>query len=238
MNNEEIKEYGRDKFYFINSINNINTNQLVFFTDRNLTYKDLSNNDKLSIGYNLISIEDRNQKGKTTDECFNASDYPSDCFSEKFDKNILLEQLRNVFGKSIDITYMDFKPSVNVSCYLKENSYECRLNRGELVLSNLQQITMYSSSEIKNNQLIVYSYILSVKAGTSFEEEEKGVYSDALGQNKIDDLNYYNQLFGDSISQEDKNKLINHYIDKATKYKSTFDRNGNDYVWISTEIES
>ncbi len=236
-NNEKLKQIGLEKFYFMNSKYNVGTNDLLFFKNEKIEFRNLKYDDKLSIAYNALSTEDKNITGSITDECLktsiNINNYPQECYKEEFDKNLIIEKLKQYFGNNVDVTFSDFNPTGSIKCIFNGDKCNCYNIRSDIKLSDLYTLTKFDSANFESNKLIIYSSLLVVKKADIFNEEEKGIYSDLNGTEKIDNLDVFNK-YG-NLTTENINELLDYYKDKTTKYKSVFVKENNDFVWISTE---
>jgi len=236
LSSGDVYTLGKNKYSSLVNKNNIYTNGNIFFKNSNVDINNISNQDILYIAYSNLSLEDKNISGSASDDCFlnnnvyTKETYPSTCSIEKFDKKILEEQVNNFFSSNIKVEYTDFRPSASQICYL-EDTYTCYLSSENVDFQNYLTLTSYSSAELEDNKLFVYSYLITIrKVGM-----ESGIYSDANASNKIDDISSYYNITNDYITDDNTAKLINNYKDKISKYKSTFVLENNNYVWYSTE---
>ena len=240
LDNVSKEKLAQDKYYSISSMRNILTNDLIFFSDKSVDVNNIDMDKLLYVAYFNINSEDRVTKGTVSDDCYlsdnlTKDNYPDKCFIEIVDKNILDEQIRIFFSSKANISYNDFIISSNQKCSFKDNIYSCYLDRSPLKMNNYNTISKYDSYEYVDDKLIVYSYLLSIR--DSYDKNyEMGIYSDSKATLKIDDLNYYENDIHKTITQETVAKLIEHYKDNISKYKSTFVKENNNYVWYSTEL--
>ena len=243
----QIDTLGKDKFTWMNSALKKSNNYPVFFTNNSLDVNNFDNNDALTIAYDALTNDDKNETGTTDSSCFKdatgesttLSNYPTNCYKESFDKSLLTEQINKTFTSNLHINYIDFTPSGSKACSINGANYTCFLNMSGIDIASLLIITGYDHSEYVNNNLIVYSKLLTVKRELDiYPKDIQGIYSDLDGNNKIDDLTYYDNVTSDGLSLESKASLITKYKDSITTYKSTYTKsNAGDYVWVSTEKE-
>lgn len=241
MSNDDLYKLGKEKFQMLYSKHKYNTNEFIFFKDEDVTINNLENQDALSCLYTFLSNEDKNKTGSVLNDCFldkgvyTKENYPNNCLKENFDKSLLEEQYYNNFDSSLKVDYNDFFATNSQKCFITGTTYNCYLNNSDVSLLKYVTITNYDKAEINDNKLDVYSYLLTIRKSDN-ENYEAGVYSNASATNKIDDLSFFNGNVGDSISTKMVDDLINYYKDKITKYKSTFIKSNNNYVWQSTTI--
>ena len=243
----QIDTLGKDKFTWMNSALKKSNNYPVFFTNNSLDVNNFDNSDALVIAYDALTNDDKNETGTTDSSCFKdatganttINNYPTNCYKETFDKSLLKEQIDKTFTSTLNINYTDFIPSGSKSCVTSDANYTCFLNMSGIDIASLLIVTGYDHSEYVNNNLIVYSKLLTVKRELDiYPKDIQGIYSDLDGNNKIDDLTYYDNVTSGGLSLESKASLITKYKDSITTYKSTFTKNiAGDYVWLSTEKE-
>ena len=243
----QIDTLGKDKFTWMNSALKKNNNYPVFFTNNSLDVNNFDNSDALVIAYDALTNDDKNETGTTDSTCFKDASganttidtYPTNCYKETFDKSLLKEQIDKTFSNTLNIDYTNFIPSGSKSCVVNDANYTCFLNMSGIDIASILIVTGYDHSEFVNNNLIVYSKLLTVKRELDiYPKDVQGIYSDLDGNNKIDDLTYYDNVTSGGLSQESKASLINKYKDSITTYKSTFTKStSGDYVWLSTEKE-
>ncbi|MBR1417291.1 MAG: hypothetical protein IJ572_05735 [Bacilli bacterium] len=238
---QEINKLGKEKFNFLNSKHTVLTNNLIFFSNNNIDINSIKNDDILYIAYSMLSLEDKNITGTSDSDCFlelgyyTKDNYPDKCSKERFDKNLLEEQINLNFSNNIKVNYQDFKSSGNQICLINSNEYNCYLQRFDLKLADYLTITNYDYAVLKDDLLEVYSSLLTIRRKDN-DVLSEGVYKDSLATIKIDDLSYYNSTTNDIINNETTNLLINKYKEQATKYKSIFKKQNSNYVWVSTEL--
>ena len=241
LTDEEINKLGKEKFQMLYSKHNYLTNNFIFFKDNNVDINNIDGQDILSSLYTFLSKEDKNITGTFNENCFlnkgiyTKDNYPDSCPMETFDKSLLEEQYYNNFDGALKINYKDFYSSSNQECFLMQSTYKCYLNSVDIISQDYLTITDYDSAKIVDNKLEVYSYLLTIRKNKS-DEYQAGIYSNSSATKYIDDLSYFNGEVGDSISNQTTQELIKKYSDKITKYKSTFIKSNNNYVWHSTEI--
>ena len=237
----EVDKIGKEKFDIINSKHRLSDNGLIFFTNNTISNKTISNEDILYVSYTMMSLEDKNKSGEVKEECFldnnkyNQDNYPITCSKETFDKDILGEQVNNLFG-NINVNYSDFRPSASQKCFLKGDTYNCYLDRSSMSVLKYFTVSNYAYTTYEEGKLYIYSYLLTFRKNDT-SDYEAGIYSDSNATNKIDDLNYYLNELHDNLNSETSTKLIEKYRNSITMYKSTFEKYNNNYVWVSTEIE-
>ena len=234
----DINKIGEEKFYFLRSQNRVDNHKLLFFTENKiLDASNINNNDILAVIYSNIGDENKNITGNSDSNCAVLDQYPSNCYKESFDINILKNQVNNFFTNKININYNNFYPSIYKYCTLNNNNYECILKQSDFKVDMLFTLVSLYETKLEDNNLVLYTGLITVKRNTDgVPEEEKGVYSDSLGLNKIDNLNYFNNLTNGMYSNELTKQLLEHYKNSATKYKTTFVLENNNYVWLKTEI--
>ena len=238
--NKDKTKLALDKYSSISSKRDVLTNELIFFRDSKVDINNIEADKVLYVAYSNLSTEDRVVKGSVSEECYfsdsvNASNYPNDCFIEVIDKGLLEEQIRNYFSSKVNISYNNFAISSNQICYLEGNIYNCYLDKSTPDMINYNPISKYDSYEIDGDNLIVYSYLLTIRDAYD-KTYETGIYSDSKATNKIDDLTYYENELNKIITQDTIAKLIDNYKDKISKYKTVFVKDNNNYVWYSTEL--
>lgn len=235
---KDINKIGFEKYNMLYSKKTYSDNTFIFFKDTNVTPSNISNQDKLYLSYSFLSDEDKNKTGVFNEECFlnngkyTKNDYPSTCAQEKFDKNLLSERIKSNFDSSMTVDFIDFYSTSSNVCFIDNNTYTCYLNKSDYKIMDYTTFMKYEESKLEGDKLEVYNYLLTVRKYPN-AIYTKGVYSNASATNKIDDLPFE---IGDTINQELTDKLINQYKDKITKYKSTFAKENNNYVWQKTEI--
>ncbi len=235
----DISKLAEEKYYSISSKRELGTNRLIFFNENNIDISSINSEDVLYVAYTLLNQEDRVTKGEALDECYitNKSainSYLDNCYMETINKSLLDEQIRNYFSNSINISYNDFKISSNQTCYFIDNNYKCYLIRSNTTIDNYRTLNKFDSYEYEDNKLIVYSYLLTIR--DSYDKDyEQGIYMDSKAIKKIDNLSYFESEFNKAINQETTSRLIDYYKDKISKYKTTFVRENNNFVWYSTE---
>lgn len=238
LNDGDIYKLGKEKYDILYSKNNYQNNNFIFFKDDEVNINNLTNQDKLYLLYSFLSDEDKNKSGEHNDSCnlnkgiYNINNYPENCYKETFDKNLLNEKLGNYFDNNMNVNYEDFYASTALKCIIDNSKYTCYLNTSDFTVPNYTTLIKYDSSKLNDNQLEVYNYLLTIRK-FDINGYKKGIYSNSSATNKIDDLPYE---ISDAISEELTTNLINQYIDKITKYKSTFIKYNNNYVWQKTEI--
>ena len=234
-----IDKLAEEKYYSVSSNRELGTNSLIFFNDKNIDINTISSEDVLYVAYTLLNQEDRVTSGETLDECYingknDIENYPSKCYLETINKSLLDEQIRNYFSNNIKITYTDFKISSNQTCYYNNNTYKCYLNKSDSTIDNYRTISKYDSYDYVEDKLIVYSYLLTIR--DSYDKDyEHGIYMDSKATRRIDTLDYFENELNKTVNQENIAKLINRYKDKASKYKTVFVKENNNFVWYSTE---
>ena len=236
---EDVYKLGKEKYDFISSKKSSYDDSLILYKASNVDIYNIDNKDLLLIAYSSLSKEDKNIKGTSLNECFlnnkkyTYDTYPDTCQSESFDKNILQEQITNHFDSKTKIKFEEFNPSGSMTCVFN-NKYKCYLNQNDVKLQDHLTLTYYSSSELNNNRLSVYSYVLSIrKVGSN-----TGIFSDVLGINKIDSYENYMSLTKDILDSQNTEKLFEKYKDKLIKYRATFLLENNNFVFYSNEIVS
>ena len=224
MSDEDAETLGKEKFnWLINQKNSI-TGEYIFFKDKKVTYNDIDSKDVLTIAYRLTETNDR-QTNK------------SDEYNEIFNKNILKEQIDNYFTSDLKVNYVDFYPTGSYLCTLNNNDYYCKSSITDLEKNLIYNIGGFLSAKVYNDNLFVYTTILSVKKQLDiYSEEEQGVYSYLDLDKKIDDLKIFNQ-YKDNMTRENMELLIKQYKNQLPVYKSTFKLEKKNYVWVSTELE-
>ena len=238
LNSSDLNKLAKEKFTSISSKRDLATNELIFFNENNIDINNISKENMLYIAYTLISKEDTLKTGEVLDDCFeeNKDNYPEKCYLEVIDKNLLDEQIRNYFSSNISISYNDFNISANQTCYFKDNIYNCYLNRNNVTINDYKIVNVYDSYEYEDNKLIVYSYLLTIRDNGN-KLKEDGIYSDSKATNLIDNLDYYNNTLNKQISGDNANKIVEHYKDQISKYKTIFVKENDNFVWLSTEKE-
>jgi len=242
-NNKEIKEsdinkVGFEQYNILYSKNSYLNNTYIFFKDESVNLNNLSNQDKLYLLYSFVSTEDKNKTGTYSEDCFlskgiyTKDTYPDNCPKETFDKSILTEQINKHFGNDFKVDYTDFYASSSYQCFIKESKYTCLLNASDFKIMDYTTFMKYDSAKLENNILEITSYLLTARK-YPVSNYTKGIYSNASATNKIDDLPFE---ISNTITQELNDRLIEQYKDKITKYKSTFTKVRDNYLWEKTEI--
>ena len=237
LNDKDINKIGFEKYNLLYSKENIADKSFIFFKDNDVNSDNLSNQDKLYLLYSFLSDEDKNKTGNYDENCFldkgvyTRDNYPDSCSKETFDKNILAER-NSYYLDNVSVNYEDFNATSVLKCYIDSSKYNCYLNKTNLIIPKYLTIMKYDSSTLNNNTLEVFNYLLTVRKNND-STYKKGIYSNSSATNKIDDLT---TEIGDEINQELVDNLINQYKDKITKYKSTFVKVDNRYLWQKTEI--
>lgn len=241
-NVSEIISLGKDKFEWMNAQVKRETNNPVFFTDSNLDTSNILSEDVLDILYNALASEDKNSSGTTDDSCFKSSatdvsTYPSTCYQERFDKNLLQDQANSLFASTLKVNYSNFLPTGSKACYLNNTTYTCVLKMNSINIGSVLVITGFDHAEYQDNNLIVYSKLLTVKRTLDiYPSDVQGIYTDITASKKIDNITYYNEVTANGLDSDARTKLINKYQDSISTYKSTFVRNSDgSFVWNKTE---
>ena len=235
---EDINKIGFEKYNMLYSKNTYTDNTFIFFRDKDVDVNNISNQDKLFLLYSFLSSEDKNKTGSYSEDCFlnkglyNKNNYPDSCSKETFDKEILAERLKTNFDNNMTVDYKDFFATSSNQCFINNSTYTCYLNASNYQIMPYTTFMKYEETKQVDDKLEIYNYLLTVRKFAS-SNYSKGVYSNSSATNKIDDLPFE---IGDTITQELTDKLINQYRDKITKYKSTFIKVNNDYLWQKTEI--
>lgn len=235
-NKEVINELGSDKHSFLSSKKSTSNRLPIFFKDTEVNISNIDVKDVLAIAYNSLSTEDKNGVGENSNECANSStleDYPENCYKETIDIKILEDKIKSIFGSNYNINYQDFNATLSIYCQLNNNNYVCYYHKSDFTSPDYNILLAYKNSEIINNNLVVYSYLISVN-----NKSNGGVYSDVNLSNYIDDLEYYKSATTNGLTAESSKEIVNHYSASATQYKSTFIKDNNNYVWSKTELVS
>ena len=236
LNKNDLNKLAQEKFTSISNKRDLASNELIFFNENSLDINNISKENILYIAYTLISKEDTIKSGEVLDECFglDKDNYPEKCYLEVIDKNLLDEQIRNYFSSNINVSYNEFNISANQTCYFKDNIYNCYLNRNPVTINDYKVVNVYDSYEYNDNKLEVYSYLLTIR-DTNSKLKEDGIFSDSKATKLIDNLDYYTNTLNKQITGDNAKKLVDHYKDDISKYKSTFVKENDNYVWLSTE---
>ena len=222
MSDEDANTLGKEKFQWLISQKNPLNDEYIFFKNSKVSYNNIKDEDVLGIAYRLSENRDRKSNSTT---------------AEVFDKNILKEQVNNYFTSEYILSFVDFRPTGSQLCTFDNNNYSCTYDVGELENDYIYNIGGFLNATMVNNNLYVYSTILSVKRDLDvYHDEEKGIYKYNDLDNKIDDLSFYSK-YENQMTRDNMDLIIKHYKNELPVYKSTFKLEKNNYVWVSTELQ-
>ena len=222
----EIEELAKQKFSLFSSKHNVNNNDSLIFTNKDLDVNSMDNKDILYFAYSMMSLEDKD----VDKEC----DGKKDCYKETFDKKVLEEQVKNYFNIN-DVKHEDFNATSSLKCTLNNEKYECVLGNTNYGISPYNTITNYVSSKLSGEKLIVRSSLLTIRRNKDNDYTE-GIYMDSKATKKIDDLNYFLGNLQGLINTDTSEKLGKKYDKEITHYETTYVLKNKNYVWQSTKI--
>ena len=238
LSESEINKLGFEKYNMLYSKNSYLNNTFIFFKDESVTNSTLTNQEKLSLLYSFLTDDDKNKTGTYAEDCFlskgiyTAETYPESCPKETFDTALLDEKKNTYFGNDFKVDYTNFYASSSYQCFIKGSTYTCLLNASDYKIMEYTTFMKYDYAKLENNVLEIYNYLLTARK-YPISNYEKGIYSNSSATNKIDDLPFE---IGNAINDELIDKLVNQYKDQITRYKTTFTKVNNNYLWQSTEI--
>ena len=222
----------KDLYSYVGNNNLEKCGGLVFYSDEEINYDKLSNETKLCLAYTKVNDEDKEElkvdkakKGNTCslkDSLVFATDNYEDkiCTLSKTNKNLVNENYKKMFGKSIE-NYDKFQLDNITVCYLNDDSYYCGLSEEYTYTIGAEPHTYRAIKDSfkKNDEIIIYDYFLKVinnECYTSYVKDSKNdKCTKALENNK--NVEY---------------KFLKKY---GTKYKHIFKKDNNVYHWVSSE---
>lgn len=197
----------------------------------------LSDATLAGLAYKYITSDDLTTTGSSSPHCYkddndkdiSYENYPSDCYRETVDINLLYEQLNNVFGISKILNITDFYPNEGKACNIADNKITCYYVNNSLDITPYLHFTIFDHAVNTDTTLTIYTKLLTVLPSI-YKDNKLGIYSDYNATNYLDNLDYYNSLTTNPTSS-----LFNHY-QNFTTYKSIFTLKNNNYYWQSTSL--
>lgn len=182
----------------------------LYLYDNHLTYKDLSNADRLATAYYMIP-----------DYLFEYNEFEIDEYKylkKEIDLKIIEMYYHEIFGAKQDFKAGEFYIDSFV-CKLESDKLICEQTQGGSGDFSGREYVKYENAKLNGDELYVYADYLG-NVGNEVYNEIGGIQ---IGDVETKDLG--------------KDELFNKFGDKASKYKLTFnqDANGNWY-WVSTEL--
>ena len=229
----------------VNSKNNIVTNAYSYVSNKNLercnglvmynkdkvTKDTLENTTKICLSYTLLDAageEVKLEKDKKKNVCtlngdlvFALDNYEGDiCTISKISKDEVHEKYKVLFGEELKKDESFQLDNVSV-CHYSDGSYYCGLSEKYTYVIGGEPHTYRTikSSYKKDDKLIIYDYFLKV-----INDE---CYRSFMTNDKNDKC----------TKKYDAKKDINYNFMKryGTVYKHTFQKDGNNYYWVSSE---
>lgn len=231
-NDDELNTLGLRLYNYVN----IREGEFILFDTENvLTYNDLQEDQKLMLVHALIP----NTAKTINEEC---GDDSTNCIKESISQRVFQRYYDRLFGRDKNINYQNYFEYIDcLDCYFADGMYQCKKSECKDVNSVVQYIN-YDSVKMNNNDVILNVKSIFVSAD--------GVYKDKSLQNKLDSIDYYNEVRS-KLSDEDYYKgLTNHnnlnynnflkrlfekYVDAAV-YEVTFKEYDDNYYWYSTRL--
>ena len=203
------------------------------YTDKKITYKDVSLETKNCIAYQNANIpkdkivtetyEGTKKKETCTHDgmVFRKNADSNECVVNKIEKEYLEKSYKKIFGKDLEDSEMFYTDNLNI-CYLKDDYYYCGLAETyTLIFANPSSINRVIDKVYKKgSSMIVYDYFLKIEADKCYTNytttEADSDCSSEYAKNKKEDI-----------------KFIRKY---GTYYKHTYKKAADgSYYWVSSE---
>ena len=163
----------KDLYSYVGNNNLEKCGGLVFYSDEEINYDKLSNETKLCLAYTKVNDEDKEElkvdkakKGNTCslkDSLVFATDNYEDkiCTLSKTNKNLVNENYKKMFGKSIE-NYDKFQLDNTTICYYDEDNYYCGLSEKYTYTIGAEPHTYRTikSAYKKGDEIAIYDYFL------------------------------------------------------------------------------
>ena len=236
FNTEELDNIGLELF---DMVDNRQGYDLPFFdTENTLTYDSIIDTEKLVLAHKLIPDSEKT----INEECTNAL---SNCAFETFSAATMEKYYHELFGSDKTVNHQFYTDFSNyLTCSYNNNEYQCAMRIGGDVTDVVKYIKYDSTKEVAGDVIVTVKSLYVIN--------NDGIYSDSTESNRIDNLDYYDNLM-DSLSENDyidgingiNNSNYNNFIDNLFArydsnvgiYEVTFRKDANDnYYWYSTKL--
>lgn len=210
----------------------------LFNTENILTYDSIMDNNKLTLAHKLIPDIEKTINEECTDRL-------SSCVREVISKSTMEKYYYKLFGSDKTVNHQFYTDFSNyLTCSYNNNEYECTMRIGGDVTDVVKYIKYDSTKEVDGDVIVTVKSLYVIN--------EDGIYSDSTESNRIDNLDYYDNLM-DSLSSDDYidginginnsnynnfiNNLFARYDSNAGIYEVTFKKDTTDnYYWYSTKL--
>lgn len=246
----------------VNNLGNLQFNKFYYYDNEDVTVDNLTYSQKMQIVYNKIK-SNYSINGDIINDVYYLNSIPKGEFDYfYYDFLGISENYVNQFTVNID-GYSD------PYCLVENQYINCYSNDGAYVYDSIGPDSInyitFDSAEIKDNDLIIYANYINVYIGEAnlcgsqlacdnFEMmkdtlgdiyNDLGIYSDPNKNNKLDNLDYYANLYFEEsqiINDFDNyviEKLIEHYKNegKIGKLEITYKKDSQGiYHWYSSKL--
>lgn len=222
-----------DAYKYVSNSNLERCNGLVMYNKDKVTKDTLENTTKICLSYNLLDEKseevklDKNKKNNLCtlkdDMVFALDNYEGNiCTVSKINKDDVHKKYKEIFGEDLKNDESFKLDNVSV-CHYSEGYYYCGLSEKYTYSIGGEPHTYRTikNSYKKDDKLIIYDYFLKVindECYTSFMTNDKNDKCSKKYDNK-------------------KNVDYNFMKRYGIVYKHTFQKDGDNYYWVSSEAE-
>ena len=208
-------------------------NGLATYSEDLITYDDIENSMRICLAYSLLKLDDSSMlkvdKTKKNNTCtvgesnnitFATDNYEDDvCTLIKVSSDDVNTQYQKIYGKSIE-NYEKFQYNETTICEYDAGFYYCGLAEKYTATFGGEPHTYRTIKKVTENkdEIIIYDYFLKVVNDECYPTYTGTTPNDTCGQN-------YNE-----------NEISYSFIKKyGTLYKHTYQKDGDNYHWVSSE---
>ena len=201
------------------------------YADELVSSEDLSEDLKICSAYTRVSENDittmKIDKSKKNNTCsinndivFATDNYEDDiCTVTKIDAKKINDEYKTIYGSDIKEN-QKFQYNSTTVCYYSEDAYYCGLGESYTYTIGAEPHTYRSIKQVKksSNKIIIYDYFLKI-----VNDECYGSFTTDKTIDKCND-------------EYNSNKMDYKFLKKyGTLYKHTYQKNGKNYYWVSSE---